>query len=56
VCNFIVYRTRLSMDEDKWVGERHDTLRQINGSWRIAERRVYLDEAVLKSKNLSVFL
>ena len=56
VCNFIVYRTRLSSDEDKWVGERLDTLRRVNGDWQIAERKVYLDEALLKSKNLSVFL
>ena len=56
VCNFIVYRTRLSIDEDKWVGERHDTLRRVDGSWKIAARKVLLDEAVLKSKNLSVFL
>ena len=56
VCNFIVYRSRLSADEDKWVGERHDTLRRVDGEWKIAERKVFLDEAVLKSKNLSVFL
>jgi 3-phenylpropionate/cinnamic acid dioxygenase small subunit len=56
VCNFIVYRTRLSTDEDKWVGERQDTLRRADGSWKIAERKLFLDEAVLKSKNLSVFL
>jgi 3-phenylpropionate/cinnamic acid dioxygenase small subunit len=56
VCNFITYRTRLSSDEDKWVGERKDTLRKVNGAWKIADRQVFLDEAVLKSKNLSVFL
>jgi 3-phenylpropionate/cinnamic acid dioxygenase small subunit len=51
-----VFRTRLSMDEDKWGGERQDTLRRVGDAWKIAERKVYLDEAVLKSKNLSVFL
>jgi 3-phenylpropionate/cinnamic acid dioxygenase small subunit len=56
VCNFAVYRTRLSLEEDKWIGERHDTLRRVNGSWRFASRKIFLDEAVLKSKNLSVFL
>ena len=56
VCNFITYRTRLSTDEDLWIGERHDTLRKVNGQWRIAVRKIYLDQAVLKSKNLSAFL
>jgi biphenyl 2,3-dioxygenase beta subunit len=56
VCNFITYRTRLSTDEDVWIGERHDTLRKVNGRWMIAVRKIYLDQAVLKSKNLSAFL
>jgi 3-phenylpropionate/cinnamic acid dioxygenase small subunit len=56
VCNFITYRTRLSTDEDVWIGERHDTLRKVDGRWMIAARKIYLDQAVLKSKNLSSFL
>lgn len=55
-CNFLVYRTRLSYDEDKWIGEREDILRRVDGAWKIAERKVFVDEAVLKSKNLSVFI
>jgi len=50
VCNFITYRTRLATDEDVWIGERHDTLRKVNGHWMIAVRKIYLDQAVLKSK------
>jgi len=54
-CNFIVYRTRLDTDEDLWVGRREDTLRKENGGWRIARRKIVLDQTVLKSKNLSSF-
>ena len=39
-CNFIVYRTRLAMDEDLWVGRREDTLRKVGGGWKIARREI----------------
>lgn len=55
-CNFIVYRSRLAVDEDLWVGRREDTLRKVDGEWKIARRNILLDQAVLKSKNLSSFL
>ena len=54
-CNFIVYRTRLATDEDMWVGRREDTLRRMDGAWKIARRHIFLDQVVLKSKNLSIF-
>jgi biphenyl 2,3-dioxygenase beta subunit len=54
--NFIVYRSRLDSDEDWWVGRRVDTLRKEDGRWKIARRSIYLDQAVLTSKNLSTFL
>jgi hypothetical protein len=38
------------------VGRREDTLRQENGEWKIANRKIFLDQTVLKSKNLSSFL
>ena len=55
VCSFITYRTRLAIDADLWIGEREDALRKVNGQWRIASRKIYLDDAVLKSRNLSIF-
>lgn len=55
-CYFIVYRTRLDIDEDLWIGRREDTLRKEHGQWRIARRAIILDQTVLKSKNLSSFL
>jgi 3-phenylpropionate/cinnamic acid dioxygenase small subunit len=54
-CNFFVYRTRLAQDEDWWVGRREDTLRKVDGQWRIAKRHIFLDQVSLRSKNLSIF-
>jgi 3-phenylpropionate/cinnamic acid dioxygenase small subunit len=53
--NMLVYRSRLDTDEDWWVGRRVDRLRKVDGRWKIARREIYLDQTVLKSKNLSTF-
>lgn len=55
-CYFIVYRTRLATDEDLWIGRREDTLRKEDEQWKIARRKIVLDQTVLQSKNLSSFL
>jgi len=54
-CNFIVYRTRLETKEDLFVGRREDLLRKENDSWKIAERKIFLDQTVLFADNLSIF-
>ena len=54
--NFLVYRTRMESDKDMFVGTRQDTLRRMNGSFKIARRTIILDQAVLDAKNISVFL
>ena len=54
--NFIVYRHRLEREEAWLVGRREDTLRTVDGELRIARRTVLLDQAVLQSKNLNVYL
>ena len=54
--NFIVYRTRMEKDEDFFVGTRHDILRRADGGLRIARRTIILDQAVLRAKNISIFL
>jgi 3-phenylpropionate/cinnamic acid dioxygenase small subunit len=54
-CNMVVYRSRLDTDEDWWVGRRIDRLRNVEGHWKIAHREIYLDQTVLKSKNLTTF-
>lgn len=54
-CRFLVYRNRLETEEYFYVGKRNDTLRRVDGQWRICRREVYLDQNVLLAKNLSVF-
>src|ERR1700760_4159162 len=38
--NFIVYRSRGETEQDFYVGTRTDSLRRINGEWRISSRRM----------------
>lgn len=54
-CRFLVYRNRLQDETDFFVGKREDTLRKLNGGWKIARRKIILDQNVLLAKNLSVF-
>ena len=53
--NFHVYRTRLNSEETSWIGSRHDVLRRIDGSFLIADRKIFLEQTVLLSRNLSNF-
>jgi 3-phenylpropionate/cinnamic acid dioxygenase small subunit len=53
--NFIVYRTRGETEQDFYVGARRDRLRRVDGAWKLAERKVTLDQNVLLAKNLSIF-
>ena len=53
--NFIVYRSRGETEQDFYVGGRQDLLRRVNGAWKIASRRLVLDQNVLTAKNVSVF-
>jgi 3-phenylpropionate/cinnamic acid dioxygenase small subunit len=53
--NFIVYRSRAESEVDFYVGARRDVLRRVDGAWRIARRRLILDQNVLSAKNVSVF-
>ena len=53
--NFHVYRTRLRSEEDSWIGSRRDVLRRVDGAFRIADRKIFLEQTVLLSRNLSNF-
>ena len=53
--NFHVYRTRLNSEEDSWIGHREDVLRRQGGSFRIANRKIFLEQTVLLARNLSNF-
>jgi 3-phenylpropionate/cinnamic acid dioxygenase small subunit len=53
--NFIVYRSRGETEQDFYVGARQDLLRRVGDNWKIASRRLLLDQNVLTAKNVSVF-
>ncbi len=53
--NFIVYRSRAETEQDFYVGARQDVLRRVDGAWKIAHRRIILDQNVLLAKNVSIF-
>ena len=53
--NFIMYRTRAETEQDFYVGRREDVLRRVGGHFKIAYRKVTLDQNVLLAKNVSNF-
>ena len=53
--NFMVYRSRAETEQDFYVGTRRDVLRRVGGAWKIASRKVILDQNVLLAKNVSIF-
>jgi 3-phenylpropionate/cinnamic acid dioxygenase small subunit len=54
-CNFMVYRSRGETEQDFYVGARRDVLRRSEGEWKIAVRKLTLDQNVLLAKNVSIF-
>lgn len=52
---FLVYRNRVETETDLFVGKREDILRKVDGRWRIARRKILLDQNVLLAKNLTGF-
>ena len=54
--NFITHRNRLEIEDDFFVGRREDVLRIEGDSLKVAKRLIYLDQAVLTAKNMTIFL
>ena len=54
-CRFVFYRNRHSDEESTFIGKRIDTLRRVDGDWKIARRETYLDESVMLYKNITSF-
>jgi len=54
-CRFLVYRNRVQTETDILVGKREDLLRKVDGHWKIARRKIVLDQSVLLTKNLTFF-
>ena len=53
--NVLVYRNRAEREQDFYIGARQDVLRHVDGVWKIARRKVILDQNVLLAKNVSIF-
>lgn len=53
--NFMVYRNRRETEQDFFVGRREDVLRNVNGQWKFARRKIILDQNILLAKDLSIF-
>ncbi len=51
----LVYRNRLQDETDLFIGKREDVLRKVNGQWKIARRKIILDQNVLLAKNITIF-
>lgn len=52
---FFFYRNRLDDETDFMIGKRLDTLRKVDGEWKICRRTILLDQTVLLEKNLTLF-
>ena len=50
-----IYRSRAETEQDFYVGARQDVLRRVAGAWKIAGRKIILDQNVLLAKNVSIF-
>lgn len=57
VSYLLVMRSRFNFDEyDLISAERHDVLRRDGASFKLARREILLDQAVLGTANLAIFL
>lgn len=55
--NMLLFRSRGDVHEpDLLSSTRYDRLRTVDNKWRLARREVWLDESVLRTQNLAVFL
>ena len=52
---FLLYRNRVETETDFLVGKREDVLRRVDRGFRIARRKIVLDQNVLLAKNLTFF-
>ncbi len=53
----LIYRNRGDRAQHDLIsGERHDRLRRVNGGWKLARRVFVVDQAVLGTGNLAIFV
>lgn len=55
--NFLLYRGKFDLPTYQFLsGERHDTIRQIDGHWKMSKRLILLDHATVPMNNLAIFI
>jgi ethylbenzene dioxygenase beta subunit len=55
--NVLIYRSRGDSPlHDLICGERRETVRRVNGVWKVARRVFVPDQATLNTKNLAIFV
>ena len=52
---FLIYQNRVDHETALFAGKRLDSLRRVDGEWKLARREITLDQSVLLAKNLTVF-
>jgi len=53
----LLFRSRLDVRPPEWVAaERWDVLRRVDGGLRLASRDITIDESLIRTQNLAVFL
>ncbi|GAA0558993.1 3-phenylpropionate/cinnamic acid dioxygenase subunit beta [Actinomadura livida] len=53
----LLFRSRGDVNEPSLISAgRSDVLRDVGGAWRLARRHIAVDESVLRTQNLAVFL
>ncbi len=55
--NFLLYRGKFDSPNFQFLsGERHDTIRRVDGEWKISKRLILLDHATVPMNNLAIFI
>lgn len=55
--NFLLYRGKFDSPTFQFLsGERHDTIRRIDGEWKISKRLILLDRTTIPMNNLAIFI
>ena len=53
---FLVFANRGPLPQwEKFIGRREDVLRKVGGRWKIASRKILLDQNTLLAKNITLF-
>ena len=53
---FLYYRNRVVAETNILVGKREDLLRRVDGQWKLAKRKILLDQNVLTAKSITVIM